>query len=65
MSDIVINVVSDFIFAVLILLIVWLLNGLFYYGRLGRAQQFFGFDRQAPIKIYVSQYITDLKDSLL
>jgi hypothetical protein len=56
LCDIVINVISDIIFVLLIAFGVWLLNRVFYIGRLGQAQHFFGFHHQTPIKIYVSGF---------
>jgi hypothetical protein len=56
LCDIVINVISDIIFVLLIAFGVWILNRVFYIGRLGQAQQFFGFHHQTPIKIYVSGF---------
>jgi hypothetical protein len=54
--DIITNVVSDFIFVLLvtIALLVWGL--LSRYARIGKAQQFFGFQLQTQIKIYVSGF---------
>lgn len=54
--DIVTNVVSDFVFVLLISLLLTLMSLLFRYGRLGKARQFFGFHQQAQIKIYVSGF---------
>lgn len=54
--DIITNVVSDFIFVLLVTipLLAWSL--LSRYTRIGKTRQFFGFQQQTQIKIYVSGF---------
>lgn len=52
LGNIAINIISDFLFVVVVSLLVWL----FYQLKLARARKFFGIDRQALIQIFVSAH---------
>jgi len=52
--DIITNVISDFIFVLVITLLLLLTNWIHRCGRLNKAQRFFGFDQQTQVSIYVS-----------
>lgn len=55
-SDVITNVVSDFIFVLLVTLLLLGWTVLSRCTRIGRAQRFFGFQKQTQIKIYVSGF---------
>lgn len=55
-SDIITNVVSDFIFVLLVTIPLLILGLLSCHARIGKAQKFFGFQQQTSLKIYVSGF---------